>query len=316
MAQTTELPTRRTLYLKLESADQRTQDIASALSFRTRVQILELLAERLYNLSELANLLSLPLSTVSGHVSVLERAGLLITEQQPAIRGTQKACARAYDTIVLQLPDRADEERTVIEESMPIGAYMDCGITPTCGLLSDRGIIGSFDEPGSFYDPKRIEAQLLWFHSGYVEYRFPKRVPAGTRVTSLSLSFEACSEAPLHHDDWPSDITVWVNGTELGTWTSPADFGGTPGKLNPTWWEPHNTQYGSLKVWRVDAESCVLDGLTVSPVRLDDLRLESFQHISVRLGVKEDARHVGGMNLFGRKFGNHPQDLVLRIQCS
>jgi predicted transcriptional regulator len=30
--------------------------------------------------------------------------------------------------------------------------------------------------------------------------------------------------------------------------------------------------------------------------------------------VKENARHVGGINIFGRAFGNYPQDILLRIR--
>jgi predicted transcriptional regulator len=33
----------------------------------------------------------------------------------------------------------------------------------------------------------------------------------------------------------------------------------------------------------------------------------------VRVGVKEDARHPGGINIFGNGFGNHSQDIVLRL---
>jgi len=35
--------------------------------------------------------------------------------------------------------------------------------------------------------------------------------------------------------------------------------------------------------------------------------------VKVKLAVKPGARHRGGINLFGRKFGNYPQDLVMRI---
>ena len=31
------------------------------------------------------------------------------------------------------------------------------------------------------------------------------------------------------------------------------------------------------------------------------------------IGVKDDARNKGGLNLFGRKFGNYPQDIVMRM---
>jgi hypothetical protein len=36
--------------------------------------------------------------------------------------------------------------------------------------------------------------------------------------------------------------------------------------------------------------------------------------ITVRVGVKADALHVGGINLFGSSFGNYPQDLTLRLE--
>lgn len=306
----------RSLYLKLDSKDEKLAAVLHALAFKTRLRILELLSDRLYNVTELAQALELPLSTTSNHISILERAGLLLTEQRAAARGTQRACTRAFDTVVLQLPEHLDEVRTMVEESMPIGAYVDCSAIPTCGLLSERGVIGFFDDPRSFYDPRRIDAQLLWFHRGYVEYRFPQRLPAAAKILSLTLSFEACSEAPLHHDDWLSDVSVWINGVELGTWTSPADFGGSQGKLTPTWWEKHNTQYGLLKIWRVDDSGCVLDGITVSSVSQGDLRIQDSDFISVRIGIKDEAQNVGGLNLFGSRFGNHPQDLLLRIQYS
>ena len=37
---------------------------------------------------------------------------------------------------------------------------------------------------------------------------------------------------------------------------------------------------------------------------------------SVRIGVKEDAVHKGGMNLFGNGFGDYPQDIVMKMWFS
>ena len=34
----------------------------------------------------------------------------------------------------------------------------------------------------------------------------------------------------------------------------------------------------------------------------------------MRIGVRADAENVGGLNLFGRGFGNYPQDLGLRLE--
>jgi predicted transcriptional regulator len=41
--------------------------------------------------------------------------------------------------------------------------------------------------------------------------------------------------------------------------------------------------------------------------------LNDHRSIRVRIGVKDDARHPGGMNIFGRGFGNHDQDITLRL---
>jgi predicted transcriptional regulator len=148
-----------------------------------------------------------------------------------------------------------------------------------------------------------------------VKYQFPNRLPPQVTIDSLQLGLELCSEAPLHHDDWPSDITLWINDVEIGTWTSPADFGGKQrGKLTPAWWESRNSQYGLLKVWQVNGEGSFVDGIKVSPIHLADLKLTEHPVISVQIGVKEDAEHVGGINIFGSQFGNYPQDIILRIR--
>lgn len=255
----------------------------------------------------------MPLSTTNLHIKALENAGLIRAEHKPATRGSQKLCTRAFDTILLHFPHDPTGPENVLELTMPLGAYVDCRVTPTCGLASETGIIGLFDDPASFYEPERSNAQLIWFHSGYLEYRFPHRLPVDTVVESVQLGLELCSEAPLHHDAWPSDVTVWINGVETATWTSPADFGGQRGKLTPAWWESQNSQYGLLKVWRVDGRGSWVDGLRLSNVRIDDVSINSGSVVSVRIGVKDDAQHVGGINLFGQRFGNYPQDLIVRV---
>lgn len=284
-----------------------------ALDSLNRIRILRYLSDRVASVNDIATALDLPASTAALHVETLEEAGLIRTELEPASRGLRKVCARMYDRIVLDLPIADQPREQAVELTMPIGAFVDCQVTQTCGLASENGLIGLLDDPASFYEPMRLEAQILWFHQGYVEYRFPNRLPAGAQPESLRLSMEICSEAPLYNTDWPSDISVWINGTEVGTWTSPADFGGERGRLTPEWWTPRNTQYGLLKVWHVGDHESAVDGMRVSGVTIGDLKLADSSFISVRIGVAADAEHVGGLNLFGSRFGNYPQDLVLRI---
>ena len=286
--------------------------VTKALGSKTRLEILRFLSAHTCTLLEIAEALNLPPSTATLHINILEKAGLIETNLRPATRGLQKVCARVYDRIIIQLPADIEREETTVEVSMPIGAYVNVQVTPTCGLLGELGIIGHLDDPGSFYEPERIHAQLLWFRRGYVEYRFPNRLPPNVLLNDIEVSFEACSEAPLHHADWPSDITVWITNVELGTWTCPADFGGERGALTPEWWDTQNSQYGLLKVWKVTNNGTFVDGLQVSKVTLYNLSLKPGDPIPVRIGIKETAPNIGGMNLFGSKFGNYPQDIVLR----
>lgn len=313
IASSPKLPNARVLELLADDHNlQKLEAVTKALGSETRLEILRFLSAHTCSLLEIAEALNLPPSTATLHINVLEKAGLIETDLRPATRGLQKVCARVFDRVVIQLPAEYELEDTTVEVSMPIGAYTDTSIIPTCGLAGELGIIGHLDDPSTFYEPDRIYAQLLWFRRGYVEYRFPNRLPPNVLLDDIEVSFEVCSEAPLHHADWPSDITVWIGNVEIGTWTSPADFGGERGTLTPAWWDSQNSQYGLLKVWKVANSGSFVDGIKVSKVTLNDLVLKSGEPISVRIGIKDGASNIGGVNLFGSKFGNYPQDIVLR----
>lgn len=304
----------KTLHLDFATSETQTAAVMRALAHPTRVAILHYLGNRIVPVNQIAQDLGLHVSTATLHINTLERFGLIQTELQPARRGLQKICVRRYDELIVSLPQERRPATPVASVMMPVGAYSDFRVEPSCGMASNGGLIGMLDDPQSFYEPERSSAQLLWFRAGYVEYIFPSRVPAASRITSLQFSAEICSEAPLSDPDWPSDISLWVNGVHLGVWTSPADYGGQRGRLTPAWWEDKDTQYGLLKRWRVGPTGTTIDGVALSSVRLDDLGLRPRDPIRVRIGVQSDAENVGGVNLFGHEFGNYPQDLELRIE--
>jgi predicted transcriptional regulator len=304
-----EVPVNRVLNMHIDEV----LEFAKALSTQLRVDMFMQLLKHPMNVGEIADHFDLPVSTAAVNLKKLEEAGLILTELVPGTRGTQKLCAAVISRIVIEAADRPEEHEHVIEIPMPIGQFVDCSITPTCGIVSATGIIGELDDPSCFYDPQRGQAQLLWFRTGFVEYRFPNRVPPQDELHSLELVMEICSEAPLYNPNWPSDITLWVNQVEVGTWTSSGDFGGEPGYLTPEWWGTHQTQFGQLKTWRISDKGSYVDGKQISDVTLKDINLHNSNFVSVRLGVKPDAVRVGGMNLFGRQFGNYETDLLMRI---
>jgi predicted transcriptional regulator len=304
---------RKSFHIAASEPDRAAMDMLKALAHETRIAILRYLGDRVVPVNQIAQDLGLPASTATMHIVVLEKAGLLHSEMRPASRGLQKVCARTYDELVIDLPRGERHTRAAVEHSMPIGGYSEFAVEPTCGLAATQGLIGYLDDPSSFYEPTHLNAQLLWFRCGYVEYRFPNRTPAGAPIVALQLTAEVCSEAPLNDPDWPSDISVWVNDVHLGEWTCPGDFGGTRGRLTPAWWEEKDSQYGVLKRWRVSESGTTIDGVELSSVGLDSLGLRSGEPIRIRIGVRPDAQNVGGINLFGAEFGNYPQDLGLRI---
>jgi len=297
----------------LEQIGFESEEIFKALGSGTRLKILGFLADREMNINELGQALGIAHPTVSKHVQLLEGAGLVVSEYMSGEQGTQKRCKLRYDRLVFSLEPKQQVDSQCEEMEMPIGLYTLAYATPCCGLMGPTKEIGFMDEPQSFLLPERAQAQLLWMADGFVEYVFANSIPTSMEIVRAEVSMEICSECPDFNNDFPSDITVWMNGVEIGTWTSPGDFGGKRGRLNPSSWSDHNSQYGLLKVWSVDAEGAFVDGHSVSGVTIKDSMIVPRTPVTVRIGIKPDAVHRGGFNLFGRGYGNYEQDLILRL---
>ena len=296
------------------SHPERLCPVAKALSSPMRVKMLGLLCTRSMNVNELAEALSMPVSTAALNVRQLEEAGLIVADIQPGIRGAMKLCSRRVETVSMTLSPETEDGESSLTLHLPIGSYAIAeNIAPECGMVSEHAWIGESNTPHTFYHPDRFRAQMLWFHAGTLEYRFSLGEIDPAQIEWLELSLELSSNAPLYRSDFKSDIFIAVNGTELGTWLSPGDYGSHRGRLNPSWWSDTSSQFGLLKTWRIDRSGCQLDGEPFSPVTLNDLALPGREYVSLCIGVHPDAEHVGGLNLFGEKFGDFAQAIVLRV---
>jgi predicted transcriptional regulator len=288
-------------------------EVFKAFASETRTSIVALLAESPMNINALGQVLGIAQPSITRHIQVLEQAGLVTSEYLPGVQGMQKVCTLKYDRFIVSFESIRESVDRTEEVEMPIGLYTLARPSATCGLAGRDRVIGFYDDPQSFFHPERAQAQLLWMADGFVDYVFPNTLPTSVEINRLELAMEICSEAPDFNNDYPSDITVWINGVEIGTWTSPGDLGGKRGRLNPPWWSDHGTQHGLLKVWSVDMEGSYVDGSLVSNVTLANLGVTPKQAVDVRIGVKPEAENPGGFNLFGRGFGNYEQDLVRRL---
>ncbi|MCR5155677.1 MAG: helix-turn-helix domain-containing protein [Butyrivibrio sp.] len=301
--------------LNLSNIDKVTS-ISKALSSKVRVEILRLLDNQALNISSIAEALEIPVSTAALQIKVLEEAGLVTSEPLPGIRGSQKVSGIRVKSVHIDIKSSDDDASSIrtVKMSMPIGNYWDCSIEAPCGIASERNSISPDDDKDAFFLPDRTSAQILWFYKGYLEYRFPKRhVDEHGNISAVEFTFEACSEAPGYDNDWPSDITVWINGVEIGGFRSEGDYGGRRGKQNPEWWPDILTQYGKLYSVLIDSEGCYVDNKRTSNENLKSLKIDENEYISFKIGVKESSEYVGGINLFGNRFGDFDQNIEMTL---
>lgn len=290
-------------------------NILKGIASEIRVNILELLKKGSKNVSEITNILNLPQSTVATNVMILEKAGLIKTVNQKASRGSEKKCSLIYDEFILMLSDTNKEENNkVIEVEMPIGLFIQYDISPPCGMCSTERIIGYLDSISSFLEPDRGKAGLLWFEKGFVEYQFPNNaLIKNQKLNKIEIITELSSEAPGTNPNWPSDITMWINNIEIGTWTSPGDFGDRRGLYTPEWWKLEGSQYGVEKFWSVTDKGTFSGNSLISNINLKNLNLMDHHSIRIKIGIKKDAKNIGGINIFGNGFGDYDHGILLRM---
>jgi predicted transcriptional regulator len=295
------------------SQPEKTAVVLKALASPIRLKMLRSISEKpLVNISELAEQFALPLSSAALHVRVLEQAGLIFIQEKPGLRGTQKMCAILIEDLYLHIYQNRDEKQTRdVHYHMPVGGFFDCSVTKPCGIAGRRTYIGIEDSANAFYSPARIHAQLVWFTSGFLEYRFPNHLIKTGKILELHFSFEACSEAAGYNNDWPSDVTLWINHEEVYTFRCAGDYGGKRGIYNPDWWPDASTQYGELHRLEITPQGCFGDGRKSSDLNLSALHIMEGEYISLKIGVKESSEYVGGINIFGEHFGNYRQNIEM-----
>lgn len=286
-------------------------DIFKALSSDVRIDILTLLLEHTQlNMNELSEKLNLTNGALTMHIKKLSECGLVKTTNLTGKHGLQKICSLQENKIIIDLESEPDENSYDIDLS--IGHYSSYDIAPTCGIATKDKIIGEVDNPNYFADPERINADIIWFTKGFIEYRVPNYLKPSQNFSEIQFSMEISSEAPGVCNIWPSDIHFSLNGVPLGCWTSPGDFGDSKGLLTPTWWFSNWNQYGLLKLLSINNYGTFMDGLKISDVTLEDLNLNYKSDIVFKLAVPDSAKHVGGLTIFGKNFGNYNQGIHVR----
>jgi predicted transcriptional regulator len=286
--------------------------VYEALASEVRLHIIQLLSKNKLNIKELSEALGISSPIVTKHVKKLEDAGIIRTEKIPGKSGLQRISILKVDCIEINFPAKISQSYATYETSVPVGHFTNYHVVPTCGIATTEDIVGTLDDPRFFMDPKRVDARILWFTQGFIEYKSPNFLREEDELQQIEISLELASEAPLSNDNWPSDITFSLNGLELGTWVSPGDYADKRGKFTPDWWPPIINQYGLLKTLRITSHGTYMDDELLSKMTIHDINTES-DVWNLKMEVKEDASNIGGVTIFGREFGNHNQDILFKI---
>ena len=293
-------------------------EIFKALGSELRINIIKLLQENHeMNMNELATSLGITNGALTSHIKKLEESGIIQVMTERGSHGNQKVCKVAVDKIVVDVESEENEEdQNIYNTEVKVGHYSDYDVYPTCGLATSQAIVGEVDDPRYFSHPDRINAGILWFTKGYIEYMIPNLLPSATKIDQITVSLEISSEAPGINNDWPSDISILLNDVKIGTWTSPGDYGDVQGIFTPDWWFPNWNQYGLLKMIVINKKGTFVDGLKISNVTINEFNLDYKSTVRFKFEIEEDAKNVGGITIFGSEFGNYNKDIKVRIAYS
>ena len=293
-------------------------EIFKALGSELRINIIKHLQENHeMNMNELATSLGITNGALTSHIKKLEESGIIQVMTERGSHGNQKVCKVVVDKIVVDVESEENEEdQNIYNTEVKVGHYSDYDVYPTCGLATSQAIVGEVDDPRYFSHPDRINAGILWFTKGYIEYIIPNLLPSATKIDQITVSLEISSEAPGINNDWPSDISILLNDVKIGTWTSPGDYGDVQGIFTPDWWFPNWNQYGLLKMIVINKKGTFVDGLKISDVTINEFNLDYKSTVRFKFEIEEDAKNVGGITIFGSEFGNYNQDIKVRIAYS
>lgn len=286
----------------------------NALASETRLKILEHLLKKTYTIKELSILLNLSMTIISKHVKILEEAQFIEVFNEKATKGIQKKCKIVLRDYTLGFKKEVNEYKRITEHEISIGSYFNYEVAPTCGLATKEKILGECDDIRYFSHLEKEKTGILWLGSGWLEYKLPSYLFEPENLEKIEISLEMCSECPGLNSNFLSDIYFYINGKELGQWTSPGDFGDRKGKFSPKWW--FLTEYGILKKITISQRGTFIDNKKVSDITIKKLNISNKEDSVFKISAPRKTKNSGGLTIFGKDFGDYNQGIILKIYHS
>ena len=67
------------------------------------------------------------------------------------------------------------------------------------------------------------------------------------------------------------------------------------------------------KIITINENGTYLDGLFLAPITIRDIDFDHHTEISIKVVVPKTARHVGGVTLFGKGFGDYNEGIKAKV---
>ena len=67
-------------------------------------------------------------------------------------------------------------------------------------------------------------------------------------------------------------------------------------------------------MWKINNTGTYINQEKVSDVPLKNYNITANPYISVKIGMKENAENMGGINIFGDSFGDYPQNILMKFR--
>ena len=281
-----------------------------ALSSEMRIKIIELLQQENLSIQDISQRLDISSAMVTKHITILEENNIVESTFEKGIRGRLKICELIKNDVTLIFNANKEHFReNIVKKQIPVGSFYDFNVSAPCGLATAENLIGYADDPRVFYFQDKGDIELIWFTTGELFYHIPIYDVDIKSLKQLEISLEICSEHPGYNMHYPSDIFFNINNLELGKYTSPGDFGNRKGVLTPSWWDL-GSEFGRLVSIRIDHTGTFIDEKKVSDIRMENIisseKSLNVLDFSIAVGKGE---FNGGVNLFGKQFGDFAQDI-------
>lgn len=290
-------------------------ELFKTLGSDVRMRIVELLCENgEMNMNEIATALELTNGALTSHIRRLEECGIIQTVTECTGHGTQKICSIRTDQILLTADAETEaKEVGVYDTEIRVSHFSDCSVSAPCGLCSGFSQIGLENDPRVFHHPERMQARMIWFADGYVEYRIPNMLTEDQKMSQMTFYFEISQDHMDSTEESLADVAFYLNGHRMCTWFTPPEFRMERGIYTPIWWNGQEKQSGVQKMIVVNSWGTYLEGVKCSNIGLREILQNSGEEIRFRFAVENQGKHQGGIVLYGAGFGNYNQDIRVRI---